>query len=60
MGITYRCKKCGHTNIEIQMGVNPNTNEIISDIKEGDNSCWCSICLKHTTFIVSDEEEKDE
>lgn len=47
------CPKCGSSNVEVRMWVNPNTKEIgdrCSDNSEEDN--WCKVCEEHVKLLT--------
>lgn len=44
MIVHYRCLECDSDEIQLQMWVNPNTNEIIEDV--GGEEAWCDYCEK--------------
>lgn len=51
------CPLCGSTNVEMQMWVNPNTNDISGDCLgsgEGDD-CWCCECEEHVDLATLPE-----
>ena len=55
----FKCKDCGCEDIQVQMWVNPNTNEIIDFVGGGmDRECWCPNCDTTTRWITTDEFNK--
>ena len=56
----YVCDACGSRKIEIQVWVNANTNEYLSDVDDDDTDCkWCADCEQSQNFCtLSDYKQK--
>jgi len=53
----YYCDKCGSTQVEVKMYVNPNTLEVEDNPEfESDEPCWCYNC-QDNTHITNDPDE---
>ena len=50
----YVCSKCGSANIQIQMWVNPNTQEVMNDVND-ESECWCEDCLNYEKYLIKKE-----
>ena len=49
----YVCDACGSRKIEIQVWVNANTNEYLSDVDDDDTDCkWCADCEQSQNFCT--------
>lgn len=49
----YVCNNCGSKNIAIKAWIDPNTDEIISDIEE--DVAWCNDCEDEVRMIFKPE-----
>lgn len=57
--VDYVCSECGCEDIQVQMWVNPNTNQILDWVGEGmDMECWCPKCEAITHWMDAEEYQK--
>jgi hypothetical protein len=53
----FVCEKCGGTNIEIKVWIDPNTREHLYD---ADEPAWCEDCEKNVRIIPKSEYVRSE
>ena len=49
------CCKCGSIKVEIQVWVDANTDEYLSDVDDDSNGMWCAECEDNTRFSTKTE-----
>ena len=54
----FVCENCGGSNIQTKMWIDPNTNEVIDSVSDGDSDDnWCDDCEEHVRFDTKVVEE---
>lgn len=49
------CSECGSLKVEIQVWVNANTDEYLSDVDDDSDGTWCAECERHIDFCPKTE-----